>query len=91
MDLPWAKRLIRSYGTDSWKILGSASTVADLGQDFGGTLYQKEVDWMIDHEFASETDDIIWRRSKLGLRLSEREVEELDKFVRDRTTSSNRD
>ena len=68
MDNPWAKRLIRAYGTDARLILGNAKTAADLGQDFGATLTAAEVDWLMTREFASTAEDVLWRRSKLGLR-----------------------
>ncbi len=68
LDNPWAKRLIRAYGTDARLILGNAKTAADLGQDFGATLTAAEVDWLMTREFASTAEDVLWRRSKLGLR-----------------------
>ncbi|WP_394155001.1 glycerol-3-phosphate dehydrogenase [Loktanella salsilacus] len=64
----WAKRLIRAYGTDASLMLGDANSPADLGQDFGGTLTAAEVDWLMEHEFACTAEDVLWRRSKLGLR-----------------------
>ncbi|SEN73379.1 homodimeric glycerol 3-phosphate dehydrogenase (quinone) [Loktanella fryxellensis] len=64
----WARRLIRAYGTDARLILGQARGAADLGQDFGATLTAAEVDWLMTHEFARTAEDILWRRSKLGLR-----------------------
>lgn len=63
----WARRLIRAYGTDAALILGDAGTAADLGQDFGATLTAAEVDWLMTHEFACTAEDVLWRRSKLGL------------------------
>lgn len=68
LTAPWATRLIRAYGTDAWQVLGSAQTAADLGQDFGATLTQAEVHHLVKHEFAACAADILWRRSKLGLR-----------------------
>ncbi len=41
--------------------------MAELGQHFGGPLYQREVEYLIEHEWASSADDILWRRSKKGL------------------------
>ncbi|MBU2360778.1 MAG: glycerol-3-phosphate dehydrogenase [Alphaproteobacteria bacterium] len=63
----WARRLIRAYGTDAALILGEAKAAADLGQDFGATLTAAEVDWLMTHEFARTAEDVLWRRSKLGL------------------------
>ena len=63
----WALRLIRAYGTDARKWLGTAKSAQDLGQDFGATLTAAEVDWLMEKEFAETAEDILWRRSKLGL------------------------
>ena len=63
----WARRLIRAYGTDAALILGDAKAAGDLGQDFGATLTAAEVDWLMTHEFARTAEDVLWRRSKLGL------------------------
>lgn len=67
LDERWARRLIRAYGTDARLILGNAKDAADLGQDFGATLTAKEVDWLMTREFARTAEDVLWRRSKLGL------------------------
>ena len=77
----WSARLIRAYGTEAQDMLGEAATEADLGRNFGATLCEREVQWLIDKEFACSADDIVWRRSKLGLRLSSEEISALDEFV----------
>ncbi|WP_340109619.1 glycerol-3-phosphate dehydrogenase [Pikeienuella sp. HZG-20] len=77
----WARRLIRAYGTDAFSMLEGATEAADLGRDFGATLTEREARWLIDHEFAREAEDIVWRRSKLGLRLSEAEVAALSDWM----------
>ncbi|MEO8244157.1 MAG: glycerol-3-phosphate dehydrogenase [bacterium] len=77
----WAARLIRAYGSEAATLLGSATTAADLGEDFGGTLTETEVRWLITHEFATEAADIIWRRTKLGLRLNAPQIEHLKAFM----------
>ena len=81
LDHIWAQRLLRAYGTDVFNLLGDAKSADDLGQYFGGNLYQSEVNWLIKNEFAQTTDDILWRRSKIGLRLTQCEVEKLEKFI----------
>ena len=68
LDRAWAKRLVRAYGTDAVQILKDATSAAELGPDFGATLTGAEVDWLMDHEFARTAEDVLWRRSKLGLR-----------------------
>jgi glycerol-3-phosphate dehydrogenase len=81
----WAHRLITSYGTLARQILGSAQSLADCGAHFGHGLTACEVDYLIEREWARETDDILWRRSKLGLRLSPDEVAALDGYLQTRT------
>lgn len=80
----WAKRLIKSYGTEAQKILEDSSSEKDLGINFGGTLTESEVEWLIENEFAQSTEDIVWRRSKLGLHMSVEEVVMLDDWLRNR-------
>ena len=80
----WARRLIRAYGTDAAIILGQASNIDDLRQDFGATLTAAEVDWLMDHEYAATAEDVLWRRSKLGLRLSAGQARVLDSYMRAR-------
>jgi glycerol-3-phosphate dehydrogenase len=77
----WAKRLIKAYGTDAFEVLGDAKSEADLGQNFGAHLTQAEASWLIQNEFARCAEDIVWRRSKLGLRLTADEIEVLDAWV----------
>ena len=61
------QRMARAYGTRATRILGRAVTAAALGEDFGGGLTEAEVDYLRREEFAVTADDILWRRSKLGL------------------------
>ena len=70
----WAARLIRAYGTDARVLLGAARSAVDLGQDFGATLTGAEVAWLMQHEFARQADDILWRRTKLGLRMTPAQI-----------------
>lgn len=74
----WATRLIKAYGTEAIEVLGDARTTADLGNDFGATLTQAEVQWLMNNEYAHTAEDVVWRRSKLGLRLSAQQIETLD-------------
>jgi glycerol-3-phosphate dehydrogenase len=60
-------RLARSYGTKARAILGKARKEADLGRAFGGGLTEAEVRYLVEQEWARTADDILWRRSKLGL------------------------
>jgi len=77
----WARRLWRAYGTEAWAILGKAQGAADLGRDFGATLSEAELRWMVTREWARELDDVIWRRSKLGLRLGAEERAEIARWL----------
>ncbi|MGR3714863.1 MAG: glycerol-3-phosphate dehydrogenase [Shimia sp.] len=77
----WAKRLVRAYGTEAREILGATKTVADLGQDFGATLSEAEVTWLMSREYALSAEDVVWRRSKLGLRLSPLQISALDDHI----------
>jgi glycerol-3-phosphate dehydrogenase len=64
---PVARRLARQYGTLAWKVLGDAEKIEDIGEDFGAGLHAKEVDYLRDREWAVTAEDILWRRTKLGL------------------------
>lgn len=66
----WAARLFRAYGTVAADILGDADSLDDCGRHFGSGLTEREVRHLIDREWAVTADDILWRRTKLGLRLS---------------------
>lgn len=81
LDAAWAKRLVRAYGTEAREILGDATTVADLGQDFGATLTEAEIRWLMTKEYARTAEDVVWRRNKLGLRLSEDQIATLDQWM----------
>ncbi len=77
----WARRLVRAYGTDAWMVLGSAASADDLGEDFGATLTDAEVKWLVSKEYARSAEDIVWRRSKLGLRLTPAQIARLDETM----------
>jgi glycerol-3-phosphate dehydrogenase len=78
-----ASRLAHAYGTRATKLLGSAKSLADLGRSFGATLTAAEVNYLMSSEWAVNADDIVWRRSKLGLRLSADEIAALDGWIAD--------
>ena len=77
----WALRLVKGYGTDAARILEGARTIEELGRDFGGTLTEREVEWLRAHEFARMAEDVVWRRTKLGLRMSEAQIAALDEWM----------
>lgn len=84
LDERWARRLVRAYGLDAAAILGAAREAADLGRDFGATLTEAELDWLMTREWAVTAADAVWRRSKLGLRLSPAQIEAIDAWMRNR-------
>ena len=80
----WARRLVRAYGTEAATILAGAQQAADLGVDFGATLTEAEVVWLMDHEYVRRATDVVWRRTKLGLRLDADQVQVLDQWIQAR-------
>jgi glycerol-3-phosphate dehydrogenase len=75
-------RLARAYGTRVTDVLGDAKDLDDLGLHFGADLYEREVAYLIREEWARNAQDILWRRSKLGLRITEAEAAALDTYLR---------
>ena len=74
-DRPWlpeplAGRLARAYGARIDAVLGEAKTLDDLGREIAPGLHEAELRYLIEHEWAMTADDILWRRSKLGLHYS---------------------
>jgi glycerol-3-phosphate dehydrogenase len=80
-----AERLIRLYGTASQGLLGTAATRADLGEDFGHGLTAAEVDHLVTREWARTAEDILWRRTKLGLRFTPEQTARLDAHLATRS------
>lgn len=74
-------RYAHAYGSRLDVLLHGAQSVNDLGQDFGEGLYEAEVRYLIAHEFAVSAEDILWRRSKLGLHVSPETVQTLKGFL----------
>ena len=64
-----AARLVRLYGTEARTMLEGARSAADLGDDFGAGLSERELVWLREREWAQTAEDVLWRRTKLGLRL----------------------
>jgi len=85
-EYPWlpeqiAVRLVRSYGTLAEKFLQGCNSLEDMGQHFGAGFYQKEVDYLLEQEWAHDCDDLLWRRSKLGLFLTMPEKQALQAYL----------
>ncbi|TCP60963.1 homodimeric glycerol 3-phosphate dehydrogenase (quinone) [Rhodovulum bhavnagarense] len=73
-----ALRLVRAYGTEARAMLDAAN---GPGQDFGAGLTEAELDWLMRHEYARTAEDVVWRRSKLGLRLDAEQVAAIEAWM----------
>lgn len=85
-QFPWLtahqiKRFVRQYGRLCYKFLKNKASVDTLGQDFGNGMHQAEVDYLIEHEWARTLEDVIWRRTKEGLRLTDSEKLVLEQYI----------
>ncbi len=76
-----ARRLTHAYGTRVGDVLKDATRLDDLGQRFGGDLTAAELRYLTDKEWAQTADDVLWRRSKLGLRFSPAQRAALEAFM----------
>ena len=84
LDTEFIDRLTRSYGTLAEKILAGTQNMQQLGIHFGANLYQKEVEYLINNEWARSAEDILWRRTKLGLKFMPEEVDALTQWLHKR-------
>lgn len=76
-----ADRLVDAYGSRVERVLGSAANLADLGLDLGHTLTEAEVRYLMQQEWAESADDVLWRRTKLGLKFSKQQKEVLAQWM----------
>ncbi|HYD37097.1 MAG TPA: glycerol-3-phosphate dehydrogenase [Allosphingosinicella sp.] len=74
-------RLSHAYGTRLRDMIGEARNLAELGRHFGAGLYEVELRWLRDREFARTADDVLWRRTKLGLAMSAAEAEGVEEWM----------
>lgn len=81
LDMRLARRLTRLYGTRARMLLGLAKSEADLGRNFGADLYEAEVRYLVDNEWAVSADDVLWRRTKRGLKLGKDQAAALEEFL----------
>ena len=82
------KRWASAYGSRIWNILGEKISVEQLGQHFGQGLYAREVDYLCTAEWVTTSQDVLWRRSKLGLSFTQKETEALDAYLIAKTHSN---
>ena len=92
---PWASealllRYVTQFGTYTWKLLEGADSEADLGNQFSSEahgVYQVEIDYLINEEMAMTDEDILWRRTKLGLYMSESEQQAVTDYLKEKLQS----
>jgi len=87
-DHPWlptalARRWACTYGTRSAEIIGVAASADDLGEEVLPGLHACEIDYLVREEWAADSDDILWRRTKLGLRASKTDEARLIRWLSD--------
>ncbi len=85
-ELPWlpsslCERYTRTYGTLCKTFLQGVKNIDDMGEHLGGGLYQREVDYLFESEWAKSAEDILWRRTKLGLVLTDSEQDALNQYI----------
>lgn len=78
---PLAWRLARNYGTRTECIIGDAGAIEQLGEHFGADLYEAELRYLVDQEWAMTAEDVVWRRSKLGLLITTESVQRIDQWI----------
>ena len=83
---PWlptdlALRYARNYGTRMEQIVGHAHRLEDLGRDLGGGIHEAELDYVLSNEWVVDADDMLWRRSKMGLRVPDGTAARLQKWL----------
>ena len=81
-DFPWLpakmlRRLARGYGSRMTTIIGDSKNIEDMGEVFGADLSEREVKYLVEHEWVRSADDVLWRRSKLGIHMPGEDVERL--------------
>lgn len=93
---PWlpstlVDRYLHAYGTQTKKMLGQIASLRALGTDFGGSLYQREVDYLYEEEWARCAEDILWRRSKLGYFFPKENISALSEYLNNRKNTDKND
>lgn len=83
VDVPiqLARRWAMSYGMRVWQMLNGAVALTDLRQLIAHDLYAAEVDYLVQHEWVRSSQDLLWRRTKLGLRFQQQDVDRLDDYL----------
>ncbi len=87
LDEQVVSRLFQLYGRNIEKIIKNKNTIWDLGFHFGSGLYECEVIWLIENEWVKKAEDVLWRRTKLGLFINKDQVETLEKYINSKVLS----
>jgi glycerol-3-phosphate dehydrogenase len=80
MPQPLLARLSGAYGTRLRDMIGDSASLAELGPHYGAGLYERELAWLRDREFARTAEDVLWRRTKLGLVMDDKGVRGIEKW-----------
>jgi len=75
------RRYVDAYGTRCRIILSGAHSLQDMGEHFGHQLYAVEVAYLIKHEWVNNVEDLLWRRSKLGLFINSKQKTYLQSYL----------
>lgn len=86
-----ARRLAMNYGTRAQQFLGNARSVQELGREIVPNLYEIEARYLLQVEWAKSAEDILWRRSKLGLRCTPQDVEKLEAWISEQSPAHNKE
>ena len=78
---PTLRRLLRAYGTEIKLLLQGATSAADLGAVLGSDMTEAELRYLVNHEWARSAEDVVWRRTKLGLRMTAEEIAAIDDMI----------
>lgn len=81
LDPALARRWASTYGSRIWKLLDGAHNLSELGEHLGAGLYAREVEYLVREEWARDADDILWRRTKLGLFLNAQQQHQLQRHL----------
>ena len=81
------RALFRRHGAKTAQVLGDANEPSDLGEDFGANLTEREVAYLVEHEWARTAEDVLWRRTKAGLHMSEAQRARVAQRLGERATA----
>jgi glycerol-3-phosphate dehydrogenase len=88
LPIPMARRYAHAYGTRMERLLGNGGSIPDLGQPLGDSIYEAELEYLVTGEWAQTAEDVLWRRSKLGLHVSPATAHAVDAWMRARLSGA---